>query len=617
MGWQGVWSAERSVGVVAKWSVRLGIIGFVGALSAQITMGTPLDATAVLATGFEAVNMAERTSIPWPNSLAWDGGWMGVVRSDRALSLLPSGVISAAKQTWMIAFASGILALILTAWWLVRSPAMAEEDPDHRRGSVASEQAELVKRLLQEQGSKTEMFSFFSRSGTETKRKTRLDFCGLPLPTKIETRHFLIAGTTGSGKTLALRSLLDALRNRGDRALIVDAGGDLMRMYYQDKDMCQDRILSPGDSRSLSWSPWAEIRQEREASDLAKSIIPDGRGEGKEWANYAQTLLAAILRRLMESGRGVDNAGLLYWATTAPVRAPADSVAAVTGDLAGLIAGTPAARLLDKGSEKMAASVLSIIGLALESYAMLDPNANSASFSIRQWIEDEDNNGWLWIPYRDSSATATMPLRRAWVDVAVRAALDLEPDDNRRVWLILDELPASGHLPRLIDALARGRKYGLTVVAGIQSIAQLRDIYGQDQAQSILSNFGTWLILRQGDNETADYLSRHVGEREAIRADRSEGDDGKQSQNFRSHIDRLLLPSELQRLPDRQGYISLPGDYPITRIEIPIPPRRDAVTPSYIPAQSSIHRPVVMNDNKATESDAKSDATDEGIELDF
>lgn len=149
---------------------------------------------------------------------------------------------------------------------------------------------------------KTKMWRLFSPSGADFRRKTRLDFCSLPIPARIEPRHFLLSGTTGAGKTLALRSLLDSLRQRGDRALILDPGGDLLWFYFR---AGSDAILAPGDARSLSWSPWAEIRSGRETADLAKSIIPDGKGEGREWASYAQVLLAAILRRLLEGGKGV------------------------------------------------------------------------------------------------------------------------------------------------------------------------------------------------------------------------------------------------------------------------------------------------------------------------
>ena len=78
------------------------------------------------------------------------------------------------------------------------------------------------------------MFTWFKSNKTSARR---LKFCGLPVPSRIETVHFLLAGTTGTGKTLAIRSLLDSIRERGDRALVLDAGGDLMSLYHAGGDL--------------------------------------------------------------------------------------------------------------------------------------------------------------------------------------------------------------------------------------------------------------------------------------------------------------------------------------------------------------------------------------------
>ena len=150
MGWQNIWSTERSIGVVVKWTIRMGIIGLIGTLAAQLAGDPPIDAMAVLATGFDGVGLGSNTVILWPNGLDWKGGWAGVVRTDRAISLLPPAVIMGAKQVWWLSFAGGVLLATITMGWLMRSPDMKEEDPDHRRGSVSSGQAELVKKLLKE-----------------------------------------------------------------------------------------------------------------------------------------------------------------------------------------------------------------------------------------------------------------------------------------------------------------------------------------------------------------------------------------------------------------------------------------------------------------------------------
>ena len=61
-----------------------------------------------------------------------------------------------------------------------------------------------------------------------------------------------------------------------------------------------------------------------------------------------------------------------------------------------------------------------------------------------------------------------------------------------------------------------GRKRGLAAVLGFQSIAQLRRIYGHEQATVLASMPSTKLILRvDNEPETAAFLARQIGERES------------------------------------------------------------------------------------------------------
>ena len=54
----------------------------------------------------------------------------------------------------------------------------------------------------------------------------------VPIPRRIETRHFAFLGTTGSGKTTALRQMLDGIERRGEAALVYDTSGELIAHYY-------------------------------------------------------------------------------------------------------------------------------------------------------------------------------------------------------------------------------------------------------------------------------------------------------------------------------------------------------------------------------------------------
>jgi hypothetical protein len=105
-----------------------------------------------------------------------------------------------------------------------------------------------------------------------------ITFGGAPVPADKETRGFLLLGSPGTGKTQQIHRMLRTARGRGDRAIVVDAGGDLLSRHYREGDI----ILSTEDARSIKWSAWADLVPGAEY-DLAKSCIPDGHGSSVEF----------------------------------------------------------------------------------------------------------------------------------------------------------------------------------------------------------------------------------------------------------------------------------------------------------------------------------------------
>jgi type IV secretory pathway TraG/TraD family ATPase VirD4 len=160
-----------------------------------------------------------------------------------------------------------------------------------------------------------------------------------------------------------------------------------------------------------------------------------------------------------------------------------------------------------------------------------------------------------------SQRDSMKPLIAAALDIASRAVLDLPPaSGNRaeqtRTWFVLDELPLLGKIASLGTLLTNGSKHGAAVVAGLQTVAQLREAYGQHQAQTILATLGTWLTLRVSDPETADYMSRNIGDEEIRRVVASGGTSSKtlefgsqQSENWGEQYTSELLGSKEPELP--------------------------------------------------------------------
>ncbi|MHB1527837.1 MAG: type IV secretion system DNA-binding domain-containing protein [Acidiferrobacteraceae bacterium] len=395
---------------------------------------------------------------------------------------------------------------------------------------------------------------------------------GVPIPRDLENKHFLIAGSTGTGKSVALDAMVSVIRERGnDRGVVVDPGAALMSRFFREGDT----ILNPLDARSVSWSPFAEMTEVYDADRLAQSILPDGDPgtEGAVWQGYAQTLATAALEKMFVDGNGTN--GELFRAL----------VLGSTETLAELAAGGPASAMFEPGSEKMLSNIRTVIGSALKPFRFLPPACGADSFSIRKWVEN--GGGWLWIPVRADMRASLRPLLAAWIGETVNASLSLQPDRDRRMWLLLDEVAALGRVQSLSAVLAEGRKFGLCCVAGLQAISQVREVYGIQAAQTMLACFRTTLILGVGDRDTGEWAAKHIGEQEITRRVQSEGtgSGGSHSGESEQHAKQMaVMAEEIGGLDDLHGFLKLPGNYPIARIRLALPPARAEVCAPFVAA---------------------------------
>lgn len=416
---------------------------------------------------------------------------------------------------------------------------------------------------------------------------------GVTVPRGAEAYHFLVVGSTGSGKSVCITQLLDHLEARGDIALVVDSGGGFSSRYYQEG---RDYILNPFDDRCVPWSPTVEMAGPWDAEALAKSMVPDGVGDSKDWNSYAQTLVTSVLRQLADKGQ-LSIRDLLYYVQAAPIE-----------ELQPLLAGTPAAAQL--GSDKTFGSIRTIAANYLATYAYLSDSENP--FSISKFIRKE-KPGFLFLTYRDDQLDSLRNMISCALDVASRTILALDPSRTRRVWLIIDEFASIGKVQSIEAVATKARKVGGCLLLGLQSVSQLQDRYGDKGAQTILSCLSSWLVLRCSDAETSEYISKYIGETEVSRMTRSESTSdtsgGTDSRNEQINTQRAVMPVELQRLANLQGYFKLAGDYPICGVKLKFPKKRDDRAESY--AERDFRAKPMLNllENRATAPEVASAPT--------
>lgn len=391
---------------------------------------------------------------------------------------------------------------------------------------------------------------------------------GVPIPRESEAQHVLLVGSPGTGKSVACEAIMDVVRERGQRAVVYDSTGEFVSHYYRPG---QDVILSPVDSRSALWSPWAEGRDSYSYENLAQALIPDGTGENSFWAQAARAILRAALASTTDLAALLD----LIFAQDQEVLL----ACLQTQGLAGL-AGPPQMLASSRGECATYVQPLSYL-----------PPPGPSPFSIRDLMRDESSDAWLFITSRTDVHKSIRPLISMWLGLAVQAAMSLPPNRERRTWLVLDELPTLQKLPSLDLALAGGRKYGIAAVLGAQSIAQVRDIYGRDGAAAILSHPATRLTLRVGDSETATYLSDSLGQRHTLRrvqAESSNASGGGSSVSEQHAIEAAVLPSEILALANLTGYLRIPDDPVIKKVRLAT---RDRATVAEPYADRPLHTP--------------------------
>lgn len=397
------------------------------------------------------------------------------------------------------------------------------------------------------------------------------------IPWDLETRHILMVGTTGSGKSQAIYRNLEAIRARNQSAILMDHSAEFLQRFYRPG---VDVIFNPFDKRGVGWNVFNEIRRIFDFDRIAQACIPDdSAGSNKDWQMGARELFANTLRQLWKLGKPFrTNKMLVHFLSHAPLRGafPTDNDGRPIKSmqhfsLEELLRGTTSQRMFEPGNERGLPITMTIISRYLTPFTYLKDGDFSVSDFVRSFEQGGDGR-WLFMAYTDANYAAIQSIFGFLASTAISAGLELSESQERRFFYVLDELPSLGKLPALDDALTKLRKRGGVVIAGIQSTAQIEDpdTYGRTGGQILLSCFGSVMMLRVMDDQTAEKLSAMIGdverweENESSNLSSSSGVSGASSSESSGvsrslQVRRAVLPSEFYTLPDLTGYARIGG----------------------------------------------------------
>ena len=394
---------------------------------------------------------------------------------------------------------------------------------------------------------------------------------GVPYPERAETQHTFVAGTTGSGKTVLISDLVEQIRRRGGRCVIYDKMGSYTRTFF---DPRRDVLLNPLDGRSPRWSPFHEARSPRDFDTMAAALIPQQKDTVDPfWVTAARQLFAHGATSLWQKGERTNRALVDHLLKTDLT------------DLAKAMKGTAAQSIVDEKNPKTALSVRAMLTANIGALEVLADSGEP--FSIRRWIAAERGSGFLFLTSRGDQHASLRGLISVWLEIAVNALLSLEQDDERRVWVVLDELPTLHRVPSLESGLSESRQFGGCFVLGAQVASALRSLYGRDGAETFSSLCATRVVLAAPDSDTALWSANSLGrsEVEALAEGVSYGAEPYRdgvTLTRRKEMQPLVLPSEIMRLDNLHGFLKPRGRLPVARIKLRYV-RRRKIAPRFVP----------------------------------
>ena len=150
------------------------------------------------------------------------------------------------------------------------------------------------------------------------------------------------------------------------------------------------------------------------------------------------------------------------------------------------------------------------------------------------------------------------------VDLNSRLITEHDTTFKHQVMLMLDEFRALGNVEVINKGIAFLAGFGFRIVTIVQSPAQLRAVYGPDDAANFITNHGAEVVFTPKDLAVAKELSERFGFDTVSRTSRSRNLGFSKRHRSESTSDQqraLMLPQELTLTPYEDAYI-LKGQMP-------------------------------------------------------
>lgn len=325
-------------------------------------------------------------------------------------------------------------------------------------------------------------------------------------PSNIEG-HTLIVGGTGTGKSRGI--VIPSLMMWQGSAIVMDIKGELSKITSEKRKIKGNNIyIFNPEGESDCYNPIALCNSIDNAQELARTLIPlPDRGENF-WCQSAQAIFSSFIFEGAKKGYTLS-------------------------EIAENICTTPINKLIENCKNN---SIREVRILASIAYDMPDEALGGVMAELKSklitiatdenirrvtqksdWTpETLEHNSTIYLKVSEHLLEQYKDLWTVIINQILRYLSKRKEKKNPPILIALDELPRLGEIKGLTNALATLRSRNVHILGVIQSMAQLDEIYNQNQRKIIADNCRFKLVLSATDPETQKYFSDLAGQKTAM-----------------------------------------------------------------------------------------------------
>lgn len=402
----------------------------------------------------------------------------------------------------------------------------------------------------------------------------------LMIPREERNRHILFVAKTGSGKTTkAILPILYSDCMDPDRStIVIDSKPEMWRKlaamtrkYNPEKNII---LFNPLDrARSLSWNILSKIEDDTDCKLIANTIImatdnPSAKADSPFFRNNALSVLNAIMVGLLHDPNETLSMPRVHQLVQSGMKPLCDWLERHPE----AIRNTRAFVDLARSGSQNADTIMSELSMRLSAWDLSTIRATTAHSELD--VEDLLSKPTLFIvELRESELEMLRPLANVIVVellrfLTKRAESCPKSCLPRPVGFVIDEFASAlGRLPDIHVKLNTLRSRNVSIVAAIQSIAQVKANYGDD-ADSVLAGFSSKVFMPNLDIQDAEWASKETGQMTIRFKTNSIGTNKKLIEVFASKNDTtqeqvqqraVLTPDEIGRPLDNISTFFLPN----------------------------------------------------------